>query len=122
MKLGLIAATALVLSTSSAMAGGFNGSHHAQAPQFANSSALNLAVQAAAIHGNKLGHLEQVAGATAEAINKADCGCLSAAQVANAHAKNVSIQVGKIETHGGFASKLSQTAVASATAQNIRGY
>jgi hypothetical protein len=122
MKFGIITATALILSASSAMAGGFNGSHHSSAPQFANSSALNLAKQAAAIHGSKVSHLEQVAGATAKAINKANCGCVPAKQVANAHSKNVSIQVGKIDNYGGYISKLSQTAVSSATAKNVRGY
>lgn len=122
MKFGLITATALLLSASSAMAGGFNGSHYAPAPQFANSSALNYAKQAAAVYGNKVSHVEQVAGATAEAINEAKCGCAPAKQVANAHSKNVSIQVGKIDSYGGYVSKLSQTAVSSATAKNIRGH
>lgn len=122
MKFGLITATTLILSASSAMAGGFNGSHHSTAPQFANSSAYNMAAQTGAIFGNKVSHLEQVAGATAEAINKAKCGCAPAKQVANAHAKNVSIQVGKIDSYGGYISKLSQTAVSSATAKNIRGH
>ena len=122
MKFGLITATALILSASAAMAGGFNGSHHSPAPQFANASAYNMAAQVGAIFGSKVSHLEQVAGATAEAVNKAKCGCTPGKQVANAHAKNVSIQVGKIDSYGGFISKLSQTAVSSATAKNIRSH
>ena len=122
MKLGIIAATALLLSASSAMAGGFNGSHYTPAPQFANSSALNMAVQAASISGHKISHLEQITGATAEALNEANCGCQPGLQVANAHAKSVSIQVGKIESYGGFVGKLSQTAVSSATAHNVRSH
>src|SRR5688572_4812374 len=110
MKFGIVAAAALVLSASSATAGGFNGSHYAPAPQFTNSSALNYAKQAAAVYGNKVSHVEQVAGATAEAINEAKCGCAPVKQVANAHSKNVSIQVGKIDSYGGYVSKLSQTA------------
>lgn len=122
MKLGIIAATALVLSASSAMAGGFNGSYQAPAPQFANASALNLVVQAAEIRGSKLSELEQITGATATATNKANCGCVSGVQAANASSKNVTIQLGKIETHHGFSATLSQTSVSSATAVNVRGY
>lgn len=122
MKLGIIAATALVLSASTAMAGGFNGPRQAPAPQFANASALNLVVQVAKIRGSKISKLEQVTGATALAKNKAVCGCVSGVQAANAHSKNVTLQLGMIENHHGFAAKLSQTSVSSATAVNIRGY
>lgn len=122
MKFGIITATALVLSASSAMAGGFNGSYSAPAPQFANASALNLVVQAAKIHGSKISKLEQVTGATAIAKNKANCGCVSGMQAANAVSKNVTIQLGKIDGHHGYDAKLSQTSVSSATAVNIRGY
>lgn len=121
MKLVAIAASALILSASSAFAGGFGGHNHNTAPQFATSSALNLALQVGTVSGYKASSLEQISGAAAEAINKSNCGCLPGSQTAHAGAKNVSIQFGKVTSVKGKAS-LSQTAVATSVAKNIRGY
>ncbi len=120
MKLALIAASVLAISASPALAGGFGGPKHVTAPQFANASALNFATQIASAKGRYEGRLEQVTGAAADAVNKAKCGCKAGLQSAHAHSKNVSIQVGKVEAYKGYA-KVTQSAVSTAVARNIRG-
>ena len=121
MKKAIFAASILALSATPALAGGFGGPQHVSAPQFATSSAMNLAAQVAKVHTEQKGKFEQITGAAADAINKANCGCLPTSQTAHATSKNVSLQVGKLEAYHGNA-KLSQTAVSTAIAKNIRSH
>jgi hypothetical protein len=121
MKIAIITASVLALSVTPALAGGFGGSHHVSAPQFATSSALNLAVQIGKVRAGGNAKIEQVAGAAADAINKANCGCQAASQTAHASSKNVSLQLGSASSYFGKAT-LSQTAVSTSVAKNIRGY
>jgi hypothetical protein len=119
MKLVILAASAFALVATPAFAGGWGGSDKPASPQFAHSSAFNYAVQVGAIksHFSK-GNVKQVAGAGAESINKASCGC-EGKQVATAHSKNVSLQVATINSGYSFGS-INQSAVSTSLAKNIR--
>jgi hypothetical protein len=121
MKLILIAASALAFAATPSMAGGFSGSNYAGAPQFASSAASNYAHQLADIGAYKTkGHIDQVTGAAAEAVNESDCGC-TGSRTAVAVAKNTSFQVGAI--HATFTSgSITQSAVSTALAHNISGH
>jgi len=118
MKRIIIAASALLVASAPAFAGGW--SHQSpSSPQFANSSALNLAVQVGSIHSFvSKGNVKQVTGAGAESYNKAECGC-KGKQVANSVSKNVSLQVGRIS--GGLnVGSVNQSAVSTAYSGNTR--
>lgn len=121
MKFVLVAASALAFAATPALAGGWGGSHYGGSPQFATSSALNYATQIGSIKSFvSKGHIKQMTGASAEAINKSTCGC-KGDQVAKANAKNVSFQVGTI--HAGFSvGSINQTAVTTALAKNTRSH
>jgi hypothetical protein len=119
MKFFAIAATAIALAATPAAAGGWGGSHSVVSPQFANASAMNLAVQSGAIKAIvSKGSVKQVTGASAEAINKSNCGC-KGSQEATAHSKNVSFQVGTI-TPGFSVGSINQSAVSTSLAKNVR--
>ena len=119
MKFVLVAASALAFAATPALAGGWGGSHHSVSPQFAASSALNLAVQAASIKaGFTKGSITQVAGADAQSINKSSCGCRGS-QTALATSKNVSLQAGSIRAFVNNGS-ISQTGVSTSLAKNVR--
>ncbi len=115
----VIAAAAVALSSSVALAGGYKGNKHIGAPQFANAVALNYSKQI--VTSKTLfskGKIDQTAGATAKAVNESKCGC-KGVQLSNAFAKNNSLQVATVVA-GAHIGGISQTAVASATAKNIR--
>ncbi|MGF1619436.1 MAG: hypothetical protein ACFCUR_02340 [Rhodomicrobiaceae bacterium] len=118
MKRIIIAASALIVATAPAFAGGW--SHQSpSSPQMANSSALNLALQVGSISAyHSTGSVKQVTGAGAESINKANCGC-KGLQTANSVSKNVSIQVGRINSHHSVGS-IDQSAVSTAFSSNRR--
>ncbi len=119
MKFAIAALSALALTAAPAFAGGYDNNHFAGSPQFANSSALNFAVQAGSIHALvSKGNIKQVAGASAEAINKGSCGC-SGEQIANAVSKNTSFQVGTIKA-GFSVGSINQSGVSTSTAKNVR--
>jgi hypothetical protein len=81
---------------------------------------MNYAVQAGSIHALlSKGHIDQVTGAGAESLNKSRCGC-DGKQVAKATSKNVSFQSAKIGAGLSFGS-ITQSAVSTASAKNIRG-
>ena len=122
MKSLVAASIALVFTCTAAAAGGFNGGGGSLPPQFANASALNYALQATKVQsiGGKV-KIDQTAGASAKAVNKADCNCRGGLQVANAVSKNVSIQVGSVQSIGNGVT-FNQTAVSTATARNVRGH
>lgn len=89
----VIAAAAVALSSSVALAGGYKGNKHIGAPQFANAVALNYSKQI--VTSKTLfskGKIDQTAGATAKAVNESKCGC-KGVQLSNAFAKNNSLQV-----------------------------
>lgn len=127
MKFLVVAASALAFAATPALAGGWGGSNYGGSPQFANSSALNFAKQMGTIKAQS-GHskhgwgksvksrIDQMTGASAEAINKSSCGC-KGKQVAKAFAKNNSFQTAKIYGVG----TITQSAVSSALAKNVRG-
>ena len=119
MKFAFIVASALTLAATPAFAGGFGGSHYAGSPQFASSAAVNYAHQTGAIKAIvSKGHIKQVTGAAAEAVNESGCGC-AGKQVAKATSKNTSFQVGTI--HAGFSSgSINQSAVSTSMARNTR--
>jgi hypothetical protein len=119
MKLVIIAASAFAFIATPAFAGGFGGSHYAGSPQFASSAASNYAHQTGVIKAIvSKGHIKQVTGASAEAINEGNCGC-SGKQVAKATSKNTSFQVATI--HAGFSSgSINQSAVSTSLARNSR--
>jgi hypothetical protein len=121
MKFALIVASAFALVTTPALAGGFGGSNYAGSPQFASSAASNYAHQTGAIKAIvSKGHIKQVTGAAAEAINEGSCGCVGE-RVAKATSKNTSFQVGTI--HAGFSSgSISQSAVSTSLARNTSWY
>ena len=121
MKFAIIAASALAFVATPAFAGGFSGSNYAGAPQFASSAASNYAQQLADLGAYKTkGHIDQVTGAAAEAINEATCGC-SGELTAKATSKNTSIQVAAI--HATFTSgSITQSAVSTALAHNVTGH
>jgi hypothetical protein len=118
MKSLIVAATALIVATAPAFAGGY-GHSQPTSPQFASATALNYATQIATVksHMNK-GKIEQVTGASAEALNKSGCGC-HGSQTAHAFAKNNSIQVATVKS-GFTVGGISQSAVATSTAKNLR--
>ena len=120
MKFVLIAASSIVLASTSAFAGGFSGSHYAGSPQFATSAAVNYAHQSGAIKTmmNK-GHINQETGAAAEASNVSSCGC-AGKQVAKATSKNTSFQVATIHALSSHGS-INQSSVSTAMAHNYRG-
>lgn len=119
MKFVLIAASAFAFAATPALAGGWGGSNYAGAPQFASSAAVNYAKQTGAIKAIiSKGHIKQVTGASAEAINEGNCGC-SGKQVAKAASKNTSFQVATI--HAGFSlGSINQSAVSTSLAHNAR--
>lgn len=120
MKLAVIAASVLALAATPALAGGWGGHHQPASPQFAHASAMNYAVQAASIKAFiSKGSIDQVTGASAEALNKAPCGC-AGTQVATAKSKSVSLQVATIKS-GVALGSISQSAVSTALAKNVRG-
>ena len=119
MKFVIIAASAFAFVATPTLAGGFGGSHYAGSPQFASSAASNYAHQAGVIKAviNK-GYIKQMTGASAEAINEANCGC-TGKQVATASSKNTSFQVATI--HAGYNSgSIKQSAVSTSVARNSR--
>jgi len=112
MKRVLIAASALIVATAPAFAGGWS-------MDVSNSAAVNLAAQVASIKsGFNKGKIKQVTGAAAESFNKRDCHC-EGLQVSNAAAKNVSVQVGKVKSIVNVGT-ISQSAVSTAHASNNR--
>ena len=118
MKSLIVAASALIIATGPAFAGGWDY-QQPTSPQFANATALNYAVQIGSVKAlfNK-GGIKQVTGAGAEAINESFCGC-KGEQHANAFAKNVSIQTATIK--GGLSvGSVNQSAVATSFAKNYR--
>lgn len=118
MKSLIVAATALIVATAPAFAGGY-GHSSPTSPQFANATALNYATQVASVKTLfSKGKVEQVTGASAEAINKSNCGC-KGSQTANAFAKNNSIQVATVKS-GFNVGGISQSAVATSLAKNVR--
>jgi len=119
MKFVIIAASAFALATTPAFAGGFSGANYAGSPQFASSAASNYAHQTGAIKAIvSMGHITQVTGAAAEAVNESGCGC-GGKQVAKATSKNTSFQVGTI--HAGVSSgSINQSAVSTSLARNTR--
>lgn len=118
MKSLIVAASALIIASAPAFAGGY-GHSQPTSPQFAAASAENFAVQSGAIKaGFNKGGIKQVAGASADAVNYADCGC-SGSQTAVASAKNVSIQTAVINAGVSYGS-ISQSGVATASAKNFR--
>jgi hypothetical protein len=120
MKFLVIAASALAFAATPALAGGWGGSNYGGSPQFANSSATNYALQVGSMKSLiGFGGIEQVAGAGAESVNLSRCGC-KGKQVAKANSKNTSFQAAYI--HSGLSvGHISQSAVATSTAKNIRG-
>lgn len=120
MMKSVIIAAAFAITATPALAGGFGGPKNVTAPQFANASALNLAIQAGGVHSKAKGKMEQLTGAAADAINKSECHCEPGLQAANAKAKNVSIQAGSVSSWNGRG-VLNQSAVSTAISKNIRG-
>jgi hypothetical protein len=117
MKFALIAASALAFAATPSLAGGFNGSNYAGAPQFANSAAVNYAHQTGAIKTvTSKGHINQETGAGAEAINEGNCGC-AGKRVAKASSKNTSFQTATIQ---GYSSKgsINQSSFSTSLARN----
>ncbi len=119
MKRIIIAASALIVATAPAFAGGWSN-HSPSSPQLAHSSAYNLAVQVGTIsaYHNSKGRVKQVTGAGAESLNKSGCGC-KGVQKASAVSKNVSIQVGRIDSHHSVGS-ISQSSISTALSSNKR--
>jgi hypothetical protein len=119
MKFALIAASAFALIATPALAGGFNGSNYGGSPQFASSAAVNYAKQTGAIKSMmSKGHINQDAGAAAEAANDSSCGC-KGKQVAKATSKNTSFQVATIKA-GYSTGSINQSAVSTSLAHNSR--
>jgi hypothetical protein len=118
MKSLIVAASALIIATAPAFAGGY-GHQQSTSPQFANASALNYAKQLGSVHAAfSKGSIKQVTGAGAEALNQSHCGC-PGSQTANAFAKNHSIQAATIGA-GVSIGSINQSAVATSLAKNIR--
>jgi hypothetical protein len=118
MKTLIVAASALIIATAPAFAGGY-GHSQPTSPQFANATALNYAAQLGSVKALfSKGNIKQVTGASAEAINKSNCGC-KGSQTANAFAKNNSIQVATIKA-GVSIGSINQSAVATSLAKNVR--
>jgi len=117
MKFAIIAASAFAFAATPAFAGGWGGSNYGGSPQFASSSASNYAEQTGAIRAVvSRGHIDQVTGAAAEAINERSCGC-SGKQVAVASSKNTSFQVATIQ--GRFSTgSITQSSVSTSVAHN----
>ncbi len=121
MKFLVIAASAFAFAATPALAGGWGGHNYGGSPQFAHSSALNLAKQVGTINaGFSKGSVNQVTGAAAEAINKSKCGC-KGDQTAKAMSKNISFQVGTINA-GKSIGSVDQSAISTSLAKNVRGY
>jgi hypothetical protein len=118
MKRIIIAASALIVATAPAFAGGW--SHQSpSSPQLAQSSALNLAVQVGSVKSFfSKGGVKQVTGAGAESLNRSECGCIGS-QTATSVSKNVSLQVGSIS--GGLnVGKIDQSSISTSYSSNAR--
>jgi hypothetical protein len=118
MKSLIVAASALIIATAPAFAGGY-GYQSPTSPQFANATALNYAKQLGSVNAAfSKGGIKQVTGAGAEAHNQSYCGC-PGSQTANAFAKNLSIQTATIGAVASVGS-INQSAVATSLAKNTR--